>query len=98
MTWKYRRHPKSALRCAYYAVGRVLTVGGEDVLLREQHLSDRLAVMIRECAWCRDILECGLSETDEVSHTICESCESRMRLDASDKDFVLLLQAVASTS
>lgn len=54
--------------------------------------------MIHECAWCRDILECGLSETDEVSHTICESCESRMRLDASDKDFVLLLQAVASTS
>jgi len=52
--------------------------------------------MIRECAWCREVLEFSRSETDKVTHTICEHCERRMKLEVPGKDFVDHLQAFAS--
>lgn len=54
--------------------------------------------MIRECAWCREVLEFGLSEKEKVTHTICELCERRMQLEVPGKDFVGYLHALALTA
>jgi hypothetical protein len=52
--------------------------------------------MIRECAWCRVTLEFGQSETEQVTHTICGLCESRMQLEIPSEDSVAQMQAFAS--
>lgn len=54
--------------------------------------------MIRECAWCREVLEFGQSETEQVTHIICEVCEGRMQLEIPGEDFVAYMQAFASTA
>lgn len=82
----------------YYTVGNVLTRHGEGALLSKQHLNDSVASMIRECAWCREVLEYGQSETEQVTHTICGLCECRMQLERPNQDFVAYLHAFASTA
>jgi hypothetical protein len=54
--------------------------------------------MIRECAWCRVILEFGKSETEQVTHTICGLCESRMQPEVLGKDSVAQMHAFAMTA
>jgi hypothetical protein len=59
--------------------------------------------MIRQCAWCRVILEFGQSElgfgqleTEQVTHTICELCESHTQLEIPNEDIVAHMQASVS--
>jgi hypothetical protein len=54
--------------------------------------------MIRECAWFRVILEFGKSETEQVTHTICGLCESRMQPEVLGKDSVAQMHAFAMTA
>jgi hypothetical protein len=54
--------------------------------------------MIRECAWCRAILEFGKSETEQVTHTICGLCESRMKPEVLGEASVAQMHAFASTA
>lgn len=55
--------------------------------------------MIRECAWCREILGPGQFNVEQqVTHTICESCVSRMMVEAPDMEFLAHMRAFASVA
>ena len=55
--------------------------------------------MIRECAWCREILGPGQSDAEQqVTHTICEPCEARVMADTPDVHSIAQMHAFASAA
>jgi hypothetical protein len=54
--------------------------------------------MIRECAWCRRIIDSNPSERALVTHTICDSCEGHMTEETLSSDMMIRLHAFASAA
>ena len=55
--------------------------------------------MIRECAWCREILGPGQSNGEQqVTHTICVPCAARMMEETPDVHSIAHLHAFASAA
>jgi hypothetical protein len=55
--------------------------------------------MIRECAWCHEILGADQSNTEQqVSHTICEPCGARMLAEMPDAHLIAHMHAFASAA
>ena len=55
--------------------------------------------MIREFAWCREILEPGQSHAEQqVTHTICEPCKARMMEETPDMQLIAHMHAFASAA
>ena len=88
--------PRRDTGSPYCTVRNLLTRHGGGALLPREHFVGSVTLMIRECAWCRVVLEFGQSETEQVTHTVCGLCESRMQLEIPGENFVAQLQAFAS--
>jgi len=67
-------------------------------LFRDFKVSGTVYHMIRECAWCRRVIDSSSSERALVTHTICESCEGHMVEETPSSEVMNRLHAFASAA